>query len=90
MIRLHAVIRGDVQGVGYRYHTVREAQSLSLVGWVRNCPDGSVEVVAEGSPEATRQLLSWLERGPPAAEVTDVKVEWQTTAGRYAGFEVRF
>jgi acylphosphatase len=89
-VRLHARIQGFVQGVSFRYYTIRQAQSLGVVGWVRNRWDGSVEVVAEGPPEAVNQLLSWLHRGPPAAEVDRVDVQWEQPTGEYGRFEVQF
>lgn len=66
------VVKGRVQGVGYRWFAVRAAERLGLPGWVRNCDDGSVEVVAKGSPESLLRLEAELRRGPTAARVTDV------------------
>jgi acylphosphatase len=63
-------VRGRVQGVGYRYFTVRAARRLGLGGKVRNLPDGSVEVAAVGEEEALASLRDELRRGPPAAHVT--------------------
>ncbi len=88
-VRFKARIHGYVQGVSFRYYTFRQAQMLELNGYVRNCDDGSVEVVAEGPREATQKLLSWLHSGPPSAEVQRVDVEWQKPQGRPARFEVR-
>src|SRR2546421_8024107 len=64
MERLHAVVRGDVQGVGFRYFVQRKADQLGVRGWVRNNDDGTVEVVAEGERAALEQLASALEGGP--------------------------
>lgn len=66
------VVRGRVQGVGYRWFAVRAGERLGLAGWVRNCDDGSVEVAARGSAEALAQLEEQLKRGPTAARVTGV------------------
>ena len=63
------IIRGLVQGVGFRHATRREAQRLGLRGWVRNCADGSVEAVALGDDEQLDALERWARRGPPAARV---------------------
>ena len=68
-------VRGRVQGVGYRASTAYEARRLGLAGWVRNLPDGSVEVVARGEAAAVDALLAWLARGPRGARVTGVDVE---------------
>lgn len=88
-VRFHAQIYGYVQGVSFRYYTLRQAQDLGLSGYVRNCYDGSVEVVAEGEREAVDKLLSWLHHGPPSAEVQRVDVEWQEPQGKFRRFEVR-
>lgn len=89
VVRLHAVVRGLVQGVSFRYYTYRQAQRLGLGGYVRNRWDSSVEVVAEGEREAVEQLLSWLHRGPPSAQVESVDCEWQDAKGDLRRFEVR-
>ena len=70
------VVTGRVQGVGFRVATRRKAQALGLSGWVRNCPDGSVEgLVAGPSFESVGGLRDWLRRGPPGAKVETL--EWQ-------------
>ncbi|WP_341676337.1 acylphosphatase [Niveibacterium sp. SC-1] len=69
---LHLRIRGVVQGVGFRWSTVREARSLGLRGWVRNRTDGSVEAIAAGPADALAALVRWAHRGPPAARVAEV------------------
>ncbi len=86
---LYAVVLGRVQGVGFRAGTLDTALSLGLVGYVANRWDGSVEVLAEGVPEALRDLLAWLERGPSFSRVERVIVRWQSASGRYERFEVR-
>ena len=72
---MRAVVRGDVQGVGYRDATVRQAGTLGLMGWVRNGEGGCVLVHAEGPEQAVDELVSFLGEGPPAADVADVEVE---------------
>lgn len=74
-IAIRAVVRGEVQGVGFRDATVRRADELGVLGWVRNGEDGTVQVHAEGSEAAVDELLAFLRSGPPAAHVTDVEVE---------------
>jgi len=73
--RLHLVVRGEVQGVGFRYFVVRRATGLGLAGWVRNRPDGSVELVAEGAASHLDALRREVTEGPPRASVTEVE-EW--------------
>ncbi len=72
--RVRAVVSGRVQGVGFRYFVLRRATDLDLSGWVRNRADGSVEILAEGPPEALRELVRVLRVGPPSAYVADVKM----------------
>ena len=67
------VLRGRVQGVGFRWFVEREAHMLGIAGWVRNKSDGSVEVLAMGSPEQLAGLHSRLREGPRAARVDDVE-----------------
>ncbi len=88
--RLEAVVHGSVQGVGFRYHTRLRATALGLTGYVRNCWDGTVEVVAEGTPQALMVLLEYLREGPTAAVVTDVDVRWKPATGEFDRFGVRF
>lgn len=68
------LIRGVVQGVGFRHALKREAQRLALSGWVRNRADGSVEAVAVGADDALEALQHWARRGPPSAHVDAVEV----------------
>jgi acylphosphatase len=68
------VARGRVQGVGFRWFVEREARALGIAGWVRNNADGSVEVLAQGSPEQLAALHTRLRQGPRAARVDDVEV----------------
>jgi acylphosphatase len=68
------VVRGRVQGVGYRWFVEREAHMLGIAGWVRNNADGSVEVLAQGNREQLSGLHSRLRQGPRAARVDDVEV----------------
>lgn len=89
-VRLQAVVHGMVQGVSFRYYTQRQAQSLGVKGYVRNCADGSVEVVAEGPRHAVEELYSWLHSGPPMAEVRRVDANWEAPTGRWTSFEVRY
>jgi acylphosphatase len=81
-MRIRAVVRGRVQGVGFRFSAVAEAERRGLVGWVRNTADGSVELEAEGEIDALEGFRVWLARGPAAARVDDVEVtEVDATGG---------
>jgi acylphosphatase len=88
--RLTATAHGRVHGVGYRYFVIEEASALGLRGYVRNLPNGTVEVIAEGPRPLLERLLEALRRGPPAAYVEDVEVGWGPATGAFAGFRVRY
>ena len=83
-----AVVRGAVQGVGFRDATVARARELGVLGWVRNLPDGTVQVHAEGAPEAVQQLVAFLGEGPHGARVDDVTVAHAKVEG-HEQFAVR-
>lgn len=88
--RLHAIVKGRVQGVGFRAHTQWEAARLGLTGYVRNLRDGRVEVVAEGARDDLERLERFLQAGPPGARVAQVEVKWLSAEGGFSGFFVRF
>jgi acylphosphatase len=89
-VRLHATVSGFVQGVNFRYYTLGQAQNLGVRGYVRNCEDGTVEVVAEGERSVVDRLLAWLHAGPPSAYVEKVDYAWEDAQGEFRQFEVRF
>ena len=76
--RAHVFVSGRVQGVFFRQETIRQAQSRSVSGWVRNLEDGRVEAVFEGEEASVNALLTFCSRGPKGALVTDVVVTWET------------
>ena len=88
MKRAHVRIGGRVQGVFFRSETQARARSLGVAGWVRNDPDGTVEAVFEGRPDAVESMVEWSSRGPAGAAVEDVEVEWEEPHGE-SGFTVR-
>ena len=88
--RMRAIVKGIVQGVGYRFFVEDRAYELGLTGYVRNLPDGTVEVVAEGDKEVLELLLEHLRRGPRSARVTDVEVERGEATGEFKDFRIRF
>jgi len=90
MVRLHAVIRGRVQGVGFRYFTQREAQTLGLTGWVANRRDRSVEVIAEGDRSVLDQFVQDLWRGPTSAQVTAIQSDYLPATHEFDQFRVEF
>lgn len=88
-MRVHLVIDGFVQGVGYRWSAQRQARALGLTGWVRNRHDGTVEAVADGDDERVGAFIRWCHDGPPGAQVGRVAVEALTTDDRFADFSIR-
>ena len=86
--QLHAYIKGGVQGVGFRYFTLRSAHDNHLTGWVRNRWDGRVEVVAEGKHEDLNKFLIDLRRGPMSADVRDVDYSFSDAKGEFTQFQV--
>lgn len=88
-VRVELRVLGRVQGVGFRFATEREARRLGLRGYVQNCEDWSVEIVAEGDPENVERLVEWAGRGPRAASVSRVDVTRRPASGEFSGFGVR-
>lgn len=88
-IRLHAMIKGRVQGVGFRAFVVESGATLGATGWARNRWDGSVEVVAEGDRQTLENLLVALKRGPRVANVTQVDEQWGPASGEFKSFRVK-
>ena len=86
MKAIHAVVEGEVQGVGFRYSAIREAKALGLTGWVRNVEDGSVEVWAEGEEPSLDEFSLWLEHGPDYARVEKLRVTWEKALEIYHSF----
>jgi len=86
--RVRLRIEGRVQGIFFRYSAVEEAVRLRLRGWVRNCPDGSVEVVAEGQKKKIEDLIRWCRHGPPGAHVHNVRIQWEDYRGEFKTFRI--
>jgi acylphosphatase len=86
-VRRRVVVHGRVQGVFFRDSTRRQADSLGVAGWVRNRPDGTVEAIFEGEPDAVEQMMAWARRGPRGAEVTHVDETDEPPEG-LRGFDV--
>jgi acylphosphatase len=88
--RIHACVRGRVQGVSFRASAQMVAVRLGLSGWVRNQEDGNVEIEAEGDREVLERFLAWCRRGPSAARVLGVEVQWLPATGEHKSFNVRY
>jgi acylphosphatase len=88
MIRRRLIVHGSVQGVGFRYSLARQAQSRGVAGSAANRPDGTVEIVLEGEPDAVESLVRWCEEGPRGAVVERVDVSEEQPEG-LRGFATR-
>ncbi len=87
---LHAIVRGRVQGVGFRYFVVQRAQTFGLRGYTRNESNGDVEVVAQGPRPVLERLLAQLRLGPSAADVYEVQTTWRAPTEHFSSFYIRW
>jgi acylphosphatase len=88
-LRLHVVVEGHVQGVGFRYFVDRLAQDLNLTGWVRNLENGNVEITAEGEKNTLEQLLTRISEGSIGSTVLNVTHEWLPADHTFYRFTIR-
>lgn len=89
-VRADVVVTGLVQGVFFRASTRDEAKRLSLRGWVKNRPNGSVEALFEGEKADVEAVVRWCRKGPLGARVEDLRVEWKKYSGEFDAFEIAF
>jgi len=87
-VRIHAFVSGTVQGVNFRLNTKRIAQSLGLKGWVKNLPDGRVEVVAEGEEGKIEGLVNFLKRGSFLAKIDKLELLREEYKGEFQDFDI--
>ena len=85
--RAHVIVEGFVQGVSFRYYTLRQARQVGVAGWVRNLADGRVEAVFEGEEAAVNEIVGWCRGGPPSARVDHIAISWENPEG-LRSFEV--
>lgn len=90
MERVRIKVHGRVQGVFFRAHTQEEAAHLGLTGYVKNTGDGGVEAVAEGDRPILEKFVTWCRRGPPAAKVDSINIEWSKATGEYLSFHIAY
>ena len=88
MIRMEAVVTGEVQGVRYRVFVQDSAMALDLLGSVKNLPDGTVRVLAEGNPDVLKEFVEYLHEGSLQAKVASVAIDWGTATGTFDEFSV--
>ncbi len=87
-VQVHVLVSGEVQGVGYRFSTQRQATAWGLRGWVRNLPDGNVEAVFQGPEASVDAMVAWCKQGPLRASVVEVVAARQPVEA-FEGFDVR-
>lgn len=88
LARANILVTGRVQGVFFRQSALGEAQRLGISGWVQNLPDGRVEAEVEGERAQLEGFVEWCHRGPPAAQVEEVRVRWSAHLGEFRTFQV--
>ena len=89
MQQVRLIVSGRVQGVGFRWSTKHEADQLGLTGYVRNMPNGNVEIVAQGPQAAVEGLISWSKHGPSHSHVSNVDVDEFKSQIRYTNFSIQ-
>ena len=88
VVRAHVVVRGQVQGVGFRAFTQYQATFRKLHGWVRNCAEGGVELEIEGPQLSVDAFLQTMRQGPPLSQVLEVAVDWKEPNRQTEGFKI--
>lgn len=89
-LRAHVVASGRVQGVFFRSNTKSKAEELSVKGWVRNLPNGSLEAVFEGGQKEVEEMVYWVRKGGPIfASVEGMEVTWEEYKGEFNNFEIK-
>jgi len=89
-IRVKLTVKGFVQGVGYRFFAVKQANNLGVKGYVKNLITGDVEAVAEGKKETIEKFIENLKRGPSFSKVENIEIDWENYEGEFKGFDIRF
>lgn len=87
-MQIRVIVYGSVQGVFFRHSARQLAQTLGLVGWIKNNPDGSVEAVAQGQKEKLVEFIGWCKKGPSLADVEKIEVDWKQVRQELVGFEI--
>ena len=88
ILKVNLTISGKVQGVGFRYFVLRQAQELSINGWVSNKPNGDVGALAQAEKVDLERFISKVKKGPSFSRVEDVSLNWVNEAEQYFGFEI--
>ena len=88
MVRVRIIVTGLVQGVFFRFNTMRKALELGVKGWVKNREDGKVEVLCEGPEKDVKTMIDWCMKGPEGAFVSDTKIKWEDYSGEFDTFQI--
>jgi acylphosphatase len=89
-VQAHVIVKGKIQGVFFRAETQKTAEQNHVRGWVRNCPDRTVEAVFQGGESDVRKVVAWCRKGPSRSLVEDVIVTFQEAGKGFEGFEIRY
>lgn len=89
MTEAHLIVRGSVQGVGYRMHAQHHARLMGVNGYVCNLTNGDVEMVVQGETDAVERFIAWAGRGPPSGRVEKTVVQRREPTAKFGGFEIR-
>lgn len=89
-VRAHIIVSGIVQGVFFRFNTMKKAQECGVNGWVKNCRDGKVEVLCEGEKDNVQLLVSWCKKGPDGSFVSATEVIWEEYIGEFNTFQITY
>lgn len=89
-VRVHIFVSGCVQGVFFRQKTFQKAKELGIFGFVRNLPDGKVEVVFEGDEDKVQKITEWIKKGPEYAKVDEHKINFEEHKGEFDNFKIKY
>lgn len=87
---IKAIVKGRIQGVGYRANTHQKATQLGITGYIRNTSGNEVELVAEGAEENLKELVEFLKVGPSGAEIEEFNFDWQDATGEFIRFAIKY
>ena len=90
VMEIHVIVKGHVQGVGFRFYAERAAVKSGLTGWVKNLSNGDVETVAQGSKQSLDSYIDWLKQGPSTARVIDISIQWREITQFYNSFSLTY
>jgi acylphosphatase len=90
MEAVHMIVHGRVQGVGFRFFVREQATRLGVKGWVKNLPDGTVEIEAQGEKSQLEKLIDQVKQGPSFGNVDDININWKSPESSFSSFSIEF